>query len=710
MAKQVLRKIILPGTSDKDISGADGGFEGLEYTIYKPQPEHEIFNADLKPNDQVWHRPEFPDFSTLSKKDCQDIYIREIRRIKHGVYVWIGGVLEYITGKHYFGLTHWKLKESSSDYLIYTETQRNIFYMFDLCEHDPKCAGAIIFSLKRLGKSELAQIEMFADSLLREAGRYIVQALNDDEAIDIFAKTHYANENLHLSLPIWNYKISKADPPAPNLVALKRESTKDSIVWKSADGIEGSNEVSFSVKPTKLSGIQGKKIRRAFLDEFASLVPIKDMNLENYHSKAIAQVTEDFGAIVLGHVWLIATAENLKSEALKDAEEIWDGADETKKDANGFNSSKMKRMLIPYYLGGRSPEFLDKFGRPKIEAAKKFYENSIASKTEGAKGLFRRQNPETIADVFEIKHKGSLEEDVVELLREIRRNLVKEIKEGKVNVKVVKFFELSGAVQYNITNQKIATQIKIYEEPKPGVKYVVGIDGTCTTKETSENNDTSDFSFSILKAFEGVDCYNYTTVCDFSRRPEIVDDVHFAVYYASKYFNKYGGLVDGVLPETNQGGASAIVAFFTNKGERRLLKRVSKQLGTDGEKRATFGLYRDDYVKDMQIKITNPFIRKYGKYIRSIELIDDLLNIGKKNTDRADAFMMGIVALGNFEKEESKKPPPKRTHVRYHLETINGVSTKVWDIPNNNKIRQRHSGIAEKNTFALNLSDVQHKI
>lgn len=658
MQKTVLRKIILPGTSDHDIYGTEGGFRGLEYTIYEPQPEHEIFNEGLPVDDQIWVRQTFPDFSTLTKKECQDIFIREIRRIKHGVYCWIGGTLEYITGAHYFGLTHWKLRESGTDYLIYTETQRNIFYMFDLCVHDDKCCGAIIFSLKRFGKSEIVQIEMFADSLLTEFGRYIVQALNDDEAVDIFNKTHYANENLNQSLPIWSHKITKTDPPPQNLVALKRESTKDSIVWKSPDGIEGNNEVSFSVKPTKLSGIQGKKVKRAFLDEFASLKPVGEMNLANYHSKAIAQVTEDFGSLVLGKEWLIATAENIKSEALADAEEIWNGSDETKKDENGFTPSRLKRMFIPYYLGGRGSQFLDKFGRPKVEEAKKFYANSIAAMSESRKTLYRRQNPETIHDVFNIASKGKLEEDVVELLKAVRENLVRETKEGKVKIKCVKLYELKESIEYRPLSKLLPDEVKIYEEPQPNVKYVVGIDGTCTTKETSENDDGSDYSFSILKAFEGIDKYNYTVVCDFCRRPDKVDDVYYATYYAAKYFNKFGGLIDGVLPETNQGGASAIVAFFTNRGERKLLKQVAKQLGTDGEKRKSYGLYRDDHVKDMQIKITNPFLRKYGKFIRSIELIDDLLNVGKINTDRADAFMMGVVALGNFEKSEKPKPKP----------------------------------------------------
>ena len=149
MAKQqsnILYKYVLDGT------------DNLEYVAYKPQPNHEIFNADLPKKQQKWKREEPPNFENLTKKECADYFKREILRIKHGVYVWINGELIYITGKHYFGLTHWKLKESTTDYFIYTRTQRDLFYFFDLCEKDPKCAGGIVFSLKRLGKSEAAQI------------------------------------------------------------------------------------------------------------------------------------------------------------------------------------------------------------------------------------------------------------------------------------------------------------------------------------------------------------------------------------------------------------------------------------------------------------------------------------------------------------------------------------------------------------------------
>ena len=169
----VLRTVKLEGTNSDDKD------DYLRYTVYKPkQGVHDILNEGVPKKQQKWERPMFPDFSTLTKQECVDIYKREIRRIKYGVYFWNNGELTYVNGTHYLALVHWKLKESDTDYFIYTRTQRDIFYFMELCVMDTKCTGGIIFSLKRLGKSEAMQIEMFRDALLSEHGRYIFQCVS----------------------------------------------------------------------------------------------------------------------------------------------------------------------------------------------------------------------------------------------------------------------------------------------------------------------------------------------------------------------------------------------------------------------------------------------------------------------------------------------------------------------------------------------------
>jgi hypothetical protein len=652
--RKILRKIILPGTSDLDITGVEGDFKGLEYIIYEPtEGVHEILNVGLEYEDQVWMPPIFPDYSKCTKKECQDIYIREIKRITYGIYVWIGGELEYITGDHYGFMCHWKLKEATTDYAIYTETQRNVFYMYDLCASDPKCVGAIIFSLKRLGKSETAQAEMYMDALKSDKGRYIVQALNDDEAIDIFNKTHYANENIHHTLPVWPFKINKTEPVSEALVALKRDSTKDSIVWKSADGIEGSNEVSFVVRPTKLLGIQGKKIRRAFLDEFASLKPVKDMTLANYHSKAVAQCTEDFGSIVLGKIWLIATAENLDSESLVDARDIWDGSAEDKKDANGFTASKLKRMFIPYYLGGRGSDMIDKFGRPKIKEAKQFYENSIAIMSDKQKALFRRQNPETIKDVFEIEFDGGLEADVVEIIKHRRRELVL----SKAPQPMYNISKYNGEVRLDPTTKEGQFTVEIFEHPQEHHTYRVGIDATSTAINSTnkaanggeQGKEKSKFALVVHKITGD---NQYVDVANIWVRPEKRHLIEKAGMWLCEYYNKYGKC--RAYPERNASAGSTLTDLFEAEGNQKILIRQLKKHNTDKlmEKSTdAYGIYIDGNNKDYRTSIMNKYLRVHGHKINSIRVCDNLLLYGLENADLADAYGVGTMACGNFDPE-----------------------------------------------------------
>lgn len=662
--RKALRTIILHGTEDETT-----GFKGLEYTIYKPVDGiHEIFNADLPKKDQVWIRPTFPDFSTLSKKECIDIYIREIKRIKYGVYVWINGELTYITGKYYGTLTHWKLKESSSNYFLYTETQRDVFYLFDLCDKDPKCAGAIIFSMKRFGKSELAQAEMFFDSLLSDSGIYIVQALNDDEAADIFLKTHYANEHLHETLPIWKYKISKTDPPADNLVALRRESKIDAITWKSADGIEGNNEVNFMVKPTKLSGIQGKKIKRGFFDEFASLKPVKDMTLRNYHAKLIGQVTEDFGSQVLGMGWLIATAENIGSESLVEAREIWDNSDETKKDANGYNLSMMKRMFIPYYLGGRSSEFIDIYGKPKIEEAKAWYANKIASMSDTAKAIFRRQNPETIADVFEFEYDGGLEADVVEILKQRERELLRSV-QPKFNIS-----KYNNEIILNPTKEYGQFTVEIFEHPEEHHLYRVGLDATSTSVNSTNKKENggevgklkSEFAVVVHKITGD---NQYVDVANICVRPEKRYLIEKAALWLCMYYNKFNGC--RAYPERNASAGSTLTDLFESEGQQRILIHQLKKHNTEKllEKLTDgFGIYIDGNNKPYRTSIMNKYLRLFGHKINSLRIVRDLLRYGLYNTDLADAYGVGNMACGNFDPENQK--PKKEVVVPKRYQTV----------------------------------------
>lgn len=668
--QKILRRVSLYGT------------DNLEYIIYHPiEGLHDILNVDLPKKEQKWIRPKFPNFEKLTALENAEIYKREIKRIKHGVYIWINGELTYITGRYYFSLVHWKLKDSSTDYLVYTLAHRNYFYFLDLVENNNKCAGAIVFTIKRFGKTELQQAEMFCDALLSESGVYIVQALNDDEAQDAFNKTHFANEHLHESLPIWKSKYLKSDPPSENLIPLHRESTKDSITWKSIDGGD-SDAISFMVKPTKLAGIQGKKIKRAFLDEFASLKPIKDMTLANWHSKAIAQATENSGSTVVGKIWLVATAENMESESLNDAQAIFEDSAEERRNANGFTPSRLMRMFIPYYLAGRG-EYIDDYGNPKIEEFKKYYEDEIACLNDAAKAKFRRQNPETLEDVFNINRDGGLEADVIEILRHRRKELLVSpqfkytIK--RINGEII----VEGADKNEIDGQ---FTFEMFEPPQEHHLYRVGVDATSTAKN-STNKSTNGGEDGKEKSKFGLVVHKitgdnqYVDVANYFVRPEKRHLVEKTALWICMYYNKFGGC--RAYPERNASAGSTLTDLFEGEGQQRILIRQLKHHNTDKlqEKGGdAYGIYIDGNNKDYRTSVMNKYLRLYGHKINSIRVIDNLLIYGDKNSDLADAYGVGNLACGNFEPDKQKKvetEPAKQLKAAYKW--IDGKYTMVWE-------------------------------
>jgi hypothetical protein len=642
--------------------------------------KHDIINR--KSNDvlkNVWKRPEFPDFSKLSSLECADIFKREIRRIKHGVFFYNEDELEYITGKHYFALTHWKLKDSDVLYGKYTETQRNLFYFMDICDRDPKCVGGIAFTIKRFGKSEWVQAEMFADALLSESGVYTVQALNDDEAKDIFLKTQYANDHLHESLPIWPSKWVKTNPPSKNLIILNRASTADSIVWKPVDGNTSVDNINFMVKPTKLSGIQGKKLKRAFLDEFASLKPVKDMTLGNWHMKAVAQCTEDFGSTVRGKVWLIATAENMTSESLEDAERIYRDSDENDKDGNGFTRSKYKRMFIPYYLAARGGEFIDHFGRPKIDEAKAWYERSIKNMSESDKAQFRRQNPGTLDDVFAPIGNDGLEADVKEIIK---------LRKEELKLKVPPLYDITmynGEIKLTPTSKEGQFTIELYEEVQEHHLYRVGFDATATDKNSTNKTDSgaeaggvkSKFSFTVRR-ITGDDAY--IDVANYFIRPERRYICEKVALWVCMYFNKFGNC--RAYPERNASAGSTIFDLFKSEGQQRILIKQLKNHNTDKlEEKQTnaIGIYMDGNSKDYRTSVMNKFYRFHGHKINSYRLCENLLIYGIKNADLADADGVCIMACGNFDPEK-KKPEKRAKQLNWELKTVwrDGKLQQIW--------------------------------
>jgi hypothetical protein len=456
----------------------------------------------------------------------------------------------------------------------------------------------------------------------------------------------------------------------------------DGIIWTAVDTKTSTDNIDFGVKPTKLSGIQGKKLKRASLDEFASLERKDEMTLENWHSKAYAQATEDSGSRVVGKIWLIATAENITSDSLSEAQQIWNDSAPNKIDANGFTPSGLKRMFIPFYLGGRGSEFMDEYGDPKIEKAISFWENKMESLSDSGKVLYSHQNPRTIEHVFDINKDNGLEADVVEILKHRKKELLTAPQFKHVIKRIDGQILVDPADKKDYDGQ---FTFEMFEPPLEHHLYRIGVDATSTAKNSTNKNakgnelgkEKSKFALVVHKITGD---NQYVDVANYFVRPEKRHLVEKAALWLCMYYNKFGGA--RAYPERNASAGSTLTDLFEGEGQQRILLRQLRSHNSDRLVEKTgdaYGIYIDGNNKDYRTSVMNKYLRLYAHKINSLRIVDNLLIYGTDNSDLADAYGVGNLACGNFEPDKKvKEEKQAEERVKASFKWVNGKYTMVF--------------------------------
>lgn len=126
--------------------------------------ERDILSRSAKPAYQYWERPQPPaDYETKRKKEIlvqktnPEYYNPELQAYRNqewdrrlnGLWFYNNGRGTYLTGLHYFYLTHWKLDIGYPEFRI---TDLHFFYFLEYCVQDPNCMGMIEVTKRRQGK------------------------------------------------------------------------------------------------------------------------------------------------------------------------------------------------------------------------------------------------------------------------------------------------------------------------------------------------------------------------------------------------------------------------------------------------------------------------------------------------------------------------------------------------------------------------------
>jgi hypothetical protein len=314
--------------------------------------------------EQYWRRKELPQYFELVDFDKEgnallthqqrEYAIEEVRRCREGFWFMNNGDPTYITGKHYFYLTYWKLENDI--FPDYRDTDRRYFLFLNHWENTPWCLGVVRGKKRREGATSQATSNLVYECIFYR-----------NSFCGLTSKTQMDAKNAFTNMVAFGYR------QLPIFLKPKQLNNKDSVselvfAHKSVTvkGTKGStidNDTGHRSKvdyraPGKNAYDSGR-ISRLLADELGKFPPeVPASEFISIVSKTLVQ-----GVKKVGFMECPSTVNEMTKGGGAEFKKIWDLADHTK---NSRTANRMVRYFSPAFDGYVG--FIDKYGISVIDA------------------------------------------------------------------------------------------------------------------------------------------------------------------------------------------------------------------------------------------------------------------------------------------------------------------------------------------------------
>jgi len=603
----------------------------------------DIAGSDLPKKLQKFHREKYPsdkNFESLDEPEQLRILNEVLDKRKNGHWFMNNGEETYITGIHWFYLNFWKIDIGLPDY---RRSDRDYFYFWDYCCKDEFCLGMVNMENRRQGKTERANCILYEYTSINANSHSGIQSKTDADAKKVFLKLVRTWKRM----PYWLKPIDEGDSQPKSALRFFEPGLRSTKGKRKEYGVSLDSWIDYEA--AKEESYDGEKLKRYVSDE-SGKTTISDVS-ERWNIVKECFVT---GRKVIGKALFTTTVEEMEKKGGKNFKTIWDNSDLKLRDDNGFTRSGLYRYFKPAYycLEG----FIDEYGNPMLEEAITF----LTNKRNGAdgKGLAseKRKYPFKVEDAFGIVYGSFWEQDVKDILDIVKAEVIKNPPNITYNI----LFERDGEIIATPTKSNESSVI-ILEPPLPDVEYKVGLDSISTDNQTGDESG-SELACVVMKSFAGIERTSYEPVCVFSLRPDRMETAYEIVSCIIKYYGKYENVK--VLGENNA-GATNLLNYLINRGLKRFMQKKPKDVGASNLKTNTvsdkYWIYRDNNVLEFQKGLSNRFLRRFGANFKMLKLIESLQNLGVKNADLGDAFLMAIMFFTDFDKVNVKTRELKTT-------------------------------------------------
>lgn len=340
-----------------------------------PEDKTKILNHDKLSCDQKWERNPMPKgMNENSKHLFEDYILEQFKRREEGVWVYINGVPEYISGASYYFM-NWIMLDR--DYPQFRYTQKDLMLYWEGCIADHRCYGIDYVKNRRLGWSTLEYSESLNRATRVKFGLVGIISKTGNDAKSMFRKAIRSFKKLPF---FFKPQFDGTTNPKTELNLIRPSKRITRNFTKDEDENDGL-DTSIRWYNTDLNAMDGERVSPIMIIDEAGKFPTQ-VPFSQYWS--IAKTCLEEGLEIVGKAMCGSTVNDM-SKGGAEFKKIWDDSDYNERTGNDQTKSGLYRIFIPAEYNMRG--FFDPYGFPIVEDPKVPIKNnegkyiSIGSKT-----------------------------------------------------------------------------------------------------------------------------------------------------------------------------------------------------------------------------------------------------------------------------------------------------------------------------------------
>ncbi len=624
----------------------------------KKMVEVGIYSRSDKKADQYWEIPPEPvDYkkkrSTERKKQkvnpsYNDPELTEysntewFRRI-NGFWFMNNGVATYITGVHYFYLSHWTLDVGHPKFY---HSDKLYFYFLASAFEDPRCLGIINFANRRSGKSYKAGAVLYEAISRTRSAFGGIQSKNLKDAGAFFQKcvTLPVGKLRDFFIPEYDKQLGLDSKSKIRFFRKSKGGEEEDVLDDGPMPLE--SEIDYRESGQK--AYDNMKLKVCVQDEFGKLDP--EHSLIERH-RTVRWCMMDAGEIIGKFVYCTTVEDMASGNNIRESKQMFDESDPTHRPVNDQTISGLYRFRLPAYETYR----YDKYGMPDIERSRLELQQAFDVLLQDGDYVgyasLKRKQPFTDADIFRVAAKAPVW-DIIRISDQIaalvwlpeeelrvRGNFVWKSGDKDSQVKFIR----TKAGRFSI-HPKVLAMLENGEQdlqrPKNKHRFVAG----CDPFEQAFAETPSDGAAYVYAKFDPMHPeISDWIVLEYCGRPQpsvFFEDMLKMVIFFGMELNV----------ENNKVG---LINHITGRGYKKFLYNWTAK---------TPGTYSSTQSKELAAEHVSEYVKDFCQNIPFPSLLEDMAMFDLSDSteyDRSMAMMWTVLAAGNRyatkKQEEEKK-------------------------------------------------------